>query len=432
MRMNRREALGGLAVGGLAASGVASWGVHRRSLGLPVRSCVTVYAPASNGGKPYVVDPFGRVVGTNGTKTDGIQEALRYAAAHGYNVHIAGGQYLATTSVVVPALSQFSFTSDSFQLEFPEAVGAADGLVFDSLVRGYVNLPGLIRYCGTGRAVVFEPRNPASAWQVSRVLDSKLFFGSISVVSAASRVVYMTTSGNRAASIVYCEFNFVELVAEGHPGRNVPVLFEIDAPHDGFSFNFVSCPDIHGFASILVSEGTATKGRNYVYGNDWNVGFQINGSIPAIGFQTYANFSNGRIHAGLDNVASTYQHYINYAGNASNNYFEVFASPGGNQPTGGPIGCNSTAHTNTTVLKNGLFSSGAVALKPSPFTFVNTFQRQVYLGIAGGKVTRVALGNPAGEEIPLGNAASPILLKPGYAVTVSYVDPPAINYLMGD
>lgn len=397
---------------------------------VPVRNTVTVYPPAWNGGNPYVIDPFNNIVDTSGTTTDGIQEAINYAIANKYNVHIAGSSnagYSATTTISIGASQSFEITSDNTYINISPGTATDAGIQIDSQDKAVFKFNCLITYSGNGIAVWFHPLNesPASTY---RIQYSEFHFLSIVDTSGTSTspIIQLDTSGNSAASIIYSNFNFVQIYGGSSTDTlNTGIL--VSAPNDGFSFNEININTIHGYITNAVQEGGTST--DYVYANNWYVNFQtaVGSSIV---MTTYAAFSKGQLTYGQDSSTGNFAYYIAYLGKANSNQFDVYGA--NNIPTlpTNPINQESSNYTNKTNLSVGWSQNSAITVGASPFTFTNTYQTPIYVNITGGSGVSIAIMD--WDNSSLGNngtVSGTYMLPPGFSVKVTYTTAPTMSYL---
>lgn len=130
---------------------------------------VIVVDPILNGGNPLVLSPTGAAVSTIGTTTDGIQEAINYAVANGYNVFIAGGSgtigstgfFKTTSGILFPSgtvskMTTFSLRSNGATISVGSGVSV--GLTIDSCSNCFIELPGdIIIGNNSGTAILINP-----------------------------------------------------------------------------------------------------------------------------------------------------------------------------------------------------------------------------------------------------------------------------------
>lgn len=105
------------------------------------------------------------------TQTEGLQEAIHYAAANGLGLEVIGGTYgnnglernaiTCKTTVDMPMMENAHWRFDGVILRFPGIKG--DGLRFDTLLHCDLNLGCVIEYRGDGAAVHIHPRAPYGA-----------------------------------------------------------------------------------------------------------------------------------------------------------------------------------------------------------------------------------------------------------------------------
>ena len=214
----------------------------------PQRGCVTVYSYGAPG-NGLALDPFGNRIDTSNTTTNGIQEALNYAIANNYNLHLAGSNgnlttsyYQCTSGIYVPPSHEFSWTSDAITINFTSAV-TAQGIEFDSQDGIHVDLKGQIVWAATGgNVILFNPVKDAPTDGTIFITSSHFAFGQI-VAQAAQAGLYLQTDTTGSQGILQSTFQTQEING-GTYGVMIPV------PADGvIENNLFIVNGMHGQAT---------------------------------------------------------------------------------------------------------------------------------------------------------------------------------------
>lgn len=107
----------------------------------------------------------------SGTQTEGLQEAINYAATNGLGLEVIVGTFAmggqertaitCKTTIDVPTIENAHWRFEGVILRFPGVAG--DGVRFDSMLHCDLNLGSVIEYRGNGAAVHIHPRAPYDA-----------------------------------------------------------------------------------------------------------------------------------------------------------------------------------------------------------------------------------------------------------------------------
>ena len=230
---------------------------------------VTVYPPVD--GRALVFGPGGQDINARASTTSGLQEAIDYAAAGGFDMHVVGGVepgkggpviYTCDTTVRIPPVQGFTLTTGSVTLYFTPKVGSEPGLEFDSAMMLSFHLRGQVYYEGKGPAVRLAPRRQLPLDSETVVTDSHVRFGAVAVCGGpeAACVVFAAAEG----AIVYNTFEFDEI-----NGGARGIVVESPGPEKAFARNRVTCMHVHDQTNVCVQAGC--EPTQAVFANHWLV-----------------------------------------------------------------------------------------------------------------------------------------------------------------
>jgi hypothetical protein len=140
----------------------------------------------------HAYDPFGRLIDTSTSQSQGLQEAINYACVNGYALKALGGtqtgngddgRITCQQPIIIPAGAKGNYDLIGVSLYFPNAWDS-QGLIFDSFDLLDFSLTGQIIYPGNDAAVVIRPSGSFNegddAFQVAT--SSRIYIQTIAIV----------------------------------------------------------------------------------------------------------------------------------------------------------------------------------------------------------------------------------------------------------
>ena len=291
----------------VAASTVA---IARTDLGVISPGQVVMFRSPYNASW-QVVTETGAALNTSGTTTQGLQEAVNYAALHGVPFICLGGgittpagggvdyaSITCTTTLNMPTSNANTYEFYGLTLFLSPSTSSDDGIVFDTVDMLNFKFRGQIVYAGTGSAIHLLPTNDNGE---SFIGATSSFFDINSVVCAdISTHLPQNTEGvcfrisAQNGHIINNRF----WIGECNAGL---VGFQIDDPSSSFTvrLNEFDLPAVHGQGSASISDGTAPS-TNQIYGNIWRATVNPTG-VSSIGFDTWAQGGLIQLSVGAGN-----------------------------------------------------------------------------------------------------------------------------------
>ena len=225
-------------------------------------------------------DENGQEVNTNGTTTNGFQEAIDYIQDHGYPLRLIGGGYkqdgtdvsiiYCTSPIYIKPFEKITIHADSVSIIFAPNV-RVNGITIDSGLMADIRITGQIGYSGDMAAVAFKPVNglPLSS-ATPAMANNKFEFCAIALYGnygATSKVVDFDAS---VGAITNNIFNFVEINNGGY-GLHV----------NGLINNQITFGEVHGsnLAGVTISANS--------WGNTFNG--MIESSTGSVGLDMFGN-----------------------------------------------------------------------------------------------------------------------------------------------
>lgn len=215
--------------------------IWRQSFG---SSFVTDYKPAGvNVQTSGVTLPDGTSLNISGSQTQGLQEALNYSAAEGWDVFVLPGTYTLNAHLDVEELQGRAFRLEDVTLNFSPSV-TDFGIRFDStMITDWYWKGGALNAPGASSGVLFQPRTPhpldGQVYGTIGVVDSRFDF-SVDITAGVYDVTMQTTSGPVNDALFHFKDNTrntVHYVGSGFSPTNV---FGAARTDDPIPFNLFS------------------------------------------------------------------------------------------------------------------------------------------------------------------------------------------------
>ncbi len=286
--MRRRELLTGLGAASVLGAVGSEASAEQNQMPVAGNSFVTVRpredADSRTEQRFHVLDPFGKEIDQTRSKTQGLQEAINYCAAHGYGLFVSGGantsngepwhmNLTATETIEVPPMRFWTWTMRGLTFNGPMQ---EDFVRFDSLVNSHLDWTGTqLVYTGNQAAVHFHPRNPPPG-------DPTLGMGvnlinlpnSIAVYGHGSRCVEFSPAplhgpifGNK---MVFGELNGGASDTKNGAKNTIGLLVNSSAGTAMFASNQIDVFAAHGCGKQTFRVGSGPQ-RDFVKGNFWRL-----------------------------------------------------------------------------------------------------------------------------------------------------------------
>lgn len=261
--------------------------------------CVIMYrtADSANNGSPatWVVEkPDSSILDTTNLPTQGLQEAMNYAAANGYNFKKYGGGiankngqdvsilFLSGT-LVIPPLQTANWEIDG-------TIVLDSGITIDSMMTSKLIFTGqLVSGGGCDVAVKIKPTNllPQDQGAGAVITSSEIRLPSISMTGRVSGTcIELDTSSHPIADN---EFHFME-----PNNNNVEGSVGVRVIHGaGFMGNKLTVIGAHGAQGTTICNGinTSMPGAANSYGNSWFVSMSPHGGVGLEDFSWQDEFT---------------------------------------------------------------------------------------------------------------------------------------------
>ena len=278
----------------VAASTVA---IARTDLGVISPGQVVMFRSPYNASW-QVVTETGAALNISGTTTQGLQEAINYAALNGVPFICFGGgittpagggadnaSITCTTTLNIPTCNANTYEFYGLTLFLSPTIATDDGMVFDTVDMLNFKFRGQIVYAGSGSAVHLLPVNDNGETFVGAT--SSLFDIATIVCADISTHLPQNAEGIclRVSAANGHIINNRFWIGECNAGL---VGVQIDDPSGSFTarLNEFDMPAVHGQGSAAISVGT-TPSTNQIYGNIWRATVTPTG-VSSIGFDTWA------------------------------------------------------------------------------------------------------------------------------------------------
>lgn len=240
---------------------------------LGLSDTVWMYQNGITGGW-IVVLPDGTLLGTGGSTSQGLQEALNYCAVNGYNLFVQGGAQpngsarLITCSapILVPPLRSVKISIEGVHLIFNYLTG--DGLTFDSMMEADFEFSGgEIIHGGSDYAVRFHPRTPNYTDPTIGITSSRVFIQSI-VTTCPTGALGCVAFDDDTGSIWQNLFSFSEINGAGFAGLGVTIY----QASFGVLQNVISIAGIHDVKNACIQIGLSGASSAVIAPNIWHIG----------------------------------------------------------------------------------------------------------------------------------------------------------------
>jgi hypothetical protein len=180
--------------------------------------------------------PDGSLLNIAGTQTQGLQEALNYSAAEGFDVFVLPGTYTLNAHLDLAALQDRAFRLEDVTLNFTASV-TDWGIRFDStMITDWYWRGGALNAPNATSGVLFQPRTPhpldGEIYGTVGVVDSRFDFG-IPITAKTYKVTMNTTQAavnDAALSFQNISKNQVHYVGSGFSPTNLFVASRTDDP----------------------------------------------------------------------------------------------------------------------------------------------------------------------------------------------------------
>jgi hypothetical protein len=294
--------------------------------------------------------PDGTMLNVSGSQTQGLQEALNYSAAEGWDMFVLPGTYTLNAHLDVAALQDRAFRLEDVTLNFNPSV-TDYGIRFDStMITDWYWKGGALNAPGATSGLLFQPRTPhpldGQVYGTIGVVDSRFDF-SADIIAGTYDVTMQTTSGPVNDALFHFKDNTrstVHYIGSGFSPTNVFGAARTDdpMPFDLFSttgrvtvippIGQINMPGPNTIAMVykpnghlLSTTGTSTSGLqeafNYAVANNLDVLVFGRGVRNADPFSQYGYYSvNAPMSIGALNTR-TYEMYsvtFNYTPSTGN------------------------------------------------------------------------------------------------------------------
>ncbi len=247
-----------------------------------------------------VYRPDGSILDTSESKTSGLQEAIDFAVAGGFELEVIGGGtepngtvnhiLRCDQTIVFPPMVNTRMYFGSLLIHFsPKVIG--DGFVFDTVVHCTVECNAHIYYQGNGSALRFWPRTPKNGGGTF-VIDSKFIFFNIAAVTDGRDFVGVHFDASRG-SISHLSVNMVEIegAAYGPSGPLRPMGDALRVTNGFFKANNILVQRINGFGNVglrIGQQGNNSEISNNRFTADIDP-IQVPGRDKTVGIETWGN-----------------------------------------------------------------------------------------------------------------------------------------------
>lgn len=305
--------------------------------------------------------PTNALIDTTGTTTGGLQEALNYAALHGYNFRIDGGGIEGTaypsydkstidcgsTTLHIPNFQLRTVEFGAITLNFSGAIGTNPGVLFDSGMMFNFRFDGQVVYAGNGHAVQVTPTNAVPGGGITTLVDSSCYIQTIAYIgggSSSNASCFAITGGSLTQRV---KFRFTEV--NGANGSTIYAKYGIYIENNcAENCTFEVGGGIHHVSKAGIQNGSSTADTSRS-GNTFRAGgIQVIGSTADAvnNFQPCCQFEFGAAGVG------TYRYAAFNQSSASDCIFLIRQASGG-------TGMVNDQSSGTSVIGAGLFRRGA-------------------------------------------------------------------------
>jgi hypothetical protein len=378
--------------------------------------------------------PSGSLVSTDGTTSNGLNEALVYATANNYGLHVHKGVIHSTSPVYIPPNHNFSFRCDA-ELNL-QNTGDYSGIWMDSSRTGKFDFNAGINYYGSGSAVELYGLNPDPVDGINQVDGNRISFTNI------------TAAVNTYHGIPTCQkvlhlHGAINAAGWGNVSHNTIIGTSLTGGVNSLVFDPPNLND-RGFTQ----EHSLISISQIVYFQQSGVYFTHNGGLANNNFVTIGVIWGG----GNDGTRYSTNKCIYMGGSAQSNLIScgnIDANPsintprvaiqfddgaGSNRITSGTITGTSVLGSNPTnyVLTNAISTEINLVVGTSPWTWVNPYPFDVQVIISGGNgvVTQVSPGSYGTDLFyNCGGTNAMFYIPVAGAIKVVYTDFAPLAYL---
>ncbi len=374
--------------------------------------------------------PDGTIMNTSSSTTDGLQEAITYATANGYNLWVLGGPFVdyrkvtCTTAITVPPLQGFEWHMQAVNLWFT-GLATVNFITVDScdqtLFRwGSSQIVHSGTGAGNGVTLLFKPTGnngedfvgiTSSTFELGVVVPANGLGGvpdgtrGYGVVLDSS--VYTPGHANGSGLIVNNTFSAAEI------NGGIYGIHVVDPDsHNSFKSNTMVFPSIHTQGTWAITVGTSAAAAELILLNKWKVttdspvstwgGHSTNGGdswdIQSSSSMTLQDKARGQK---IDTASNKLGFTIT---NNSSFPSENWITQVGNQLT-----------------------VAGVTVGGSPWPYQNQDSRIETLIVQGGVVSKIELSGDGGTFYDTGSTFGAWTLLPGQTLRITYTVAPTVT-----
>lgn len=258
--------------------------------------------PSANPATWVVRAPDGSYVSTSGTTTQGVQEALNYIAANGYNLFINGGGGINTSDVDVATIHCTS--AIDFPPMFKQAViargitfnfggSATYGFKIDSMMMALIDVRSCQVVVGTSTyetGVWLRPRTANAVDPAIAITASDLLFGSIVHGKSTSVGLLIDPTEGPILDGVFIEVH--EPNGKGASGSDTAAygVRILDHATNVVKSTTMRILDAHGHGTASVAIGSSTTNGANIHSNHFDIHCDPGGS--SIGLDLYGAYNS--------------------------------------------------------------------------------------------------------------------------------------------
>lgn len=409
-------------IGQILQATLAQWPAPTTRCGV-----VTVYPPQTQNGVSVPVAPDGYAIDTTGTVTAGLQEAIDYACAHGYDLDILGGDEatggavgynIGSNTIEWPTMQGKKIRAGAITLG--GGSGAAPIMRFDSMMMCDIDFSGMqIGGNRTGDMLVFEPRNPLPKDSPIAIIDSRFHLTTIAGPQAGSSACVRFKATQAGTGIADSRFSFEEI-----NGCDVGILIDTPASDADVAFLDITAPHIHtanGSQPHVLVGNTSSANNARIRDINWNIKAGPDaGGLGKRGFHTRATRDRGFVTISGDGSYDIYfeaearQALLFLAGDTGNIDAATFDA--------------STAKTNR-VLCQRTPERVSAAAGTSPYVYPATqtlYARDQTVIITGGTVSSIEIGNGTTWDA-IGVTSGAVFKPAGLFLRITHTGAPTVT-----
>ncbi len=396
------------------------------SLGVVPSGQVLAIKTGPVGSPAIIYAPDGTLVSTVGTTTDGLQEALNFAATNKFDLYVVGGTnsagngfgFSCTTSITIAASQQKTFVFRDVTISFTAAIGAASAIKIDSLGNVDIAMPGVVIVsAGTGPVVEFAPTLATPQDGVIGLYASRIRLGAVvppigAAATAGQPAIKFTPPGSGTTGIRGNIFEIDEI-----NGGDIAVQV-IDAAVSLFAQNQVRVGWVHGQKDTLAAQITVGTAGTNLFGNLWILSAEKESATKPL----IATAENGGTYQFVGSNTVGNRPLVTFLANSTQNLALI------PNITTAEVTNNATAQTNRIIRAAGP-ARNTITVTASPFTFTNNTTFDTVVAITGGTVSAIDLSADGATFDTVGAATGLSLsLRQGMRVRVTYSVLPTMTY----